>query len=140
VGKTSLHRLGSHEAQPYARKYHRQKASSLSKLRTIWTFSPDIAYAVSRAGTPPGIAERCVELESVDEHSQRVERFFNWPVIIAAFLVNPVIVIEQMAVSNTVSRYSCWSHNLGLDWLQTVAQRGSAAAKQLGETPEALPT
>ena len=36
------------------------------------------------------------------ERSKRVERFFNWPVIVAALLVIPVIVIEQTAVSDTV--------------------------------------
>jgi voltage-gated potassium channel len=43
-----------------------------------------------------------VESEPVDERSKRVERFFNWPVIIAAMLVIPVIIIEYTAVSDTV--------------------------------------
>jgi hypothetical protein len=38
----------------------------------------------------------------VDERTKRVERFFNWPVIVAALLVIPVIVIEYTAVSDTV--------------------------------------
>jgi voltage-gated potassium channel len=38
----------------------------------------------------------------MDERSERVERFFEWPVLAAAVLVLPVIVIEQTAVSETV--------------------------------------
>jgi voltage-gated potassium channel len=38
----------------------------------------------------------------MDERSAKVERFFNLPVIVAAVLVLPVIVIEETAVSDTV--------------------------------------
>ena len=51
---------------------------------------------MSRGGTaPPG-----VEATGMDERSQRaerVERFFNVPVIVAALLVIPVIVLEEAA-------------------------------------------
>lgn len=38
----------------------------------------------------------------MDERAKRVERFFNLPVIVAALLVLPVIVIEETAVSDAV--------------------------------------
>jgi voltage-gated potassium channel len=38
----------------------------------------------------------------MDERSKRVQGFFNWPVIVAALLVLPVIVVEQTAVNDTV--------------------------------------
>jgi hypothetical protein len=36
----------------------------------------------------------------MDERAERVERFFTWPVIVAALLVIPVIVIEQSAAGD----------------------------------------
>jgi voltage-gated potassium channel len=38
----------------------------------------------------------------MDERTERVQRFFNVPVLIAALLVVPVIIIEQTAVSDSV--------------------------------------
>jgi hypothetical protein len=36
-----------------------------------------------------------VERSGVDERSKRIERLFEWPIVIAAILVIPVIYIEQ---------------------------------------------
>jgi voltage-gated potassium channel len=39
----------------------------------------------------------------MNERAERVQSFFNWPVVVAALLVVPVIVIQESAVSDTVS-------------------------------------
>src|SRR4051794_40094234 len=39
-----------------------------------------------------------IEFPGLDQRTRRIERFFEWPVLIAAGLVIPVIVIEQSDV------------------------------------------
>jgi hypothetical protein len=60
-----------------------------------------ILQLASSGGRRPA-ASNGIGIDRRGERAERVERFFNVPVIVAAVLSLPVIVIEETAVGDTL--------------------------------------